>query len=147
MLEYIFFDPRPRDLFIQFLESHGVECSHKEDDGVITVMGSEDIDDELNDRIEDYYDEMLDYNQELSDQSSDTDPDNFQTSGIMLNLKDGATVYAPIKAQILNKVVEALSADEFAEFIDNLATAIEEKDVRTLCERIRDLKEQKDRQD
>ena len=63
MLEYVFFDERPRDQFVTFLQQKSVELKLEEDEGLLKVWISEDLDDDLDEAIEDFYDDMIALNQ------------------------------------------------------------------------------------
>jgi len=65
MLEYVFFDERPRDQFVNFLQEKTVELKLEEDEGLLKVWISEDLDDDIDEAIEDFYDDMMALNQQL----------------------------------------------------------------------------------
>ena len=65
MLEYVFFDERPRDQFVNFLQEKMVELKLEEDEGLLKVWISEDLDDDIDEAIEDFYDDMMALNQQL----------------------------------------------------------------------------------
>ena len=47
MLEFVFFDERPRDQFVNFLQEKTVELKLEEDEGLLKVWISEDLDDDI----------------------------------------------------------------------------------------------------
>ena len=63
--EYFFFDERPRQRLIGVLRAEHLEPDLSRGDGGRLVALAEEIDDELDARIEAFYDEMPDYNQRL----------------------------------------------------------------------------------
>ena len=65
MLEFVFFDPRPRQRFVDFLRARGVPVEELQDDETCGVGIPEDTDDGLMDDIEACYEEMMAFNQEL----------------------------------------------------------------------------------
>ena len=65
MLEYIFFDERPWRRFIEYLESLGLEPEASSGEEGWLVALPEDLDDEVDDKIEAFYDQMLDVNESL----------------------------------------------------------------------------------
>lgn len=138
MLDYIFFHQIPFDRFVAFLEEKGVrpetECS---DDG-FEVSVSEDLDDALSDEVEGRYDELMALNQELFDSEQSQDADNYHAAGVVLNLKDGSTVYADVDSRLLARVMEVLTAEEFGQLVNAIVDAVEEPDSRSLCQRGRD---------
>ena len=60
MLEYVFFDPCPRQRFVDFLRARGIRVDELDDDDVCGVAIPKDKDDELMDEIEACYPEELD---------------------------------------------------------------------------------------
>ena len=59
MLEYVFFDPRTRRQFVDFVERRGLVVQQGEDDESYGVAIPEDIDDALLEAIEARYDELM----------------------------------------------------------------------------------------
>lgn len=137
MLEFIFFSPEPRDLFVSFVQKRNIEVELKDEEDSYLVLLPEDIDDANNDAIEDYYDEMFDYNQTLMESTENT-ADDYVAAGVVLNLKDGSSIYADMQPALLNKIMSVLSTDEFAIMVDSIVKAVEDKDQRSFCEKMRD---------
>jgi hypothetical protein len=65
MLEYIFFAEPPWRSFLEYLENLDLTPKSTLTEETWLVALPEDIEDELFDRIEAFYDQMLDYNEEL----------------------------------------------------------------------------------
>ena len=59
MLEYIFFDQRARDGFVRFVQEKGLDPVCEADDEVWKVLLPEGLQDELSERVEARYDEMM----------------------------------------------------------------------------------------
>lgn len=138
MLEYVFFDRRPYEQFVDFVRQLGLapECSEDEDNFEVALP--EDLDAELNDRIEAFYDEMMDLNRELFDSEREQDGDNYQAAGVVVNLQDGRTVYADVDSALLGRIMTVLTPQEFGEVVNAIVDAVEHPDTRTFCQRMRD---------
>ena len=138
MLEYVFFDPRPRDRFLGFVAGEGLEPRTAEDDGLLKVMLPEELDEALAERIEDFYDEMMELGRELYEQEGDQEEVGYHAAGITVQLADGSNVYAQVDPQLLGRIMEVLSPGEFNQVVNAIVEAVENPDARSLCQRMRD---------
>jgi hypothetical protein len=132
MLEFIFFDPRPRDVFIAQLEEMGVksECRQKGDE--LLVLLSDDTEPNTLDRVEEHYEATLKMSEQLMAEAEGVD--HFSLAGVEVNLKNGP-VMATVDPKLLEKLLSVLSFDELGRFVDSIASAVEEPDIRPLCKR------------
>lgn len=131
MLEFVFFDPRPRDKFLAFLDQAAVESTLRDDDEVLNVAIDEAIDDQLLTRIEAFYDEMMTFNQRLMEQESPAQ----HAAGVVVNLASGDTVYAQLEPDLLARIMTVLTPAELGTLVDAVVEAVENPDDRTLCQR------------
>jgi hypothetical protein len=138
VLDYIFFHPIPFDRFMDFLNQKGVQPETRCDDGSYQVRVPDDLADALSVEIEERYDELMALNQELFESEQRDGPDNYHAAGVVVNLKDGTTVYADVEARLLSRVMTVLSAEEFGQLVDAIIDAVEDPDARSLCQRVRD---------
>lgn len=137
MLEYVFFHQQPFDEFLLFLESmqveplkHGVE--HSDVEGLIVYL-QDDLDDELSDRIERYYDEMMRLNEQLV-AGEEAKEDSSQV-GVAVSVADGRSVLASVEPEILNRILTVISHQQLGELVDAIVDAVENPDDRPLCKR------------
>jgi hypothetical protein len=139
MLEYVFFNAEPRARFCAFLSERGIEATLAEGETELLVQVHEDaVDDQLADALDAYYDEMFALDQEIHGRHAATGGDEYQGSGVVVNLKDGTAVYAEIPPALLNKVMQALTLSELSDLVNAIADAVENPDPRSLCQRARD---------
>lgn len=138
MLEYVFFDPRPRDRFVAHAREQGLEPAMEEDDGLLKVLLPEEIDDELAERIEDFYDEMMELGRDLYEQDAASDEVGYHAAGITVQLADGTNVYAQVDPQLLGRIMQVVSPEEFNLVVNAIVEAVENPDERSLCQRMRD---------
>jgi hypothetical protein len=143
MLDYVFFDPRPCRRFVQFLEQRGVV--HELDDvddafdlDTLEVRVPEDLDEALEQAIEDEYERLMAWSQELAEQAGGEAGGDYQAAGVVVNLKDGRTVYAHIDSGLLSRIMAAVTPREFGLVVDAIVDAVENPDERSLCGRMRD---------
>lgn len=137
LLEYIFFNEEPCNRFKQFLQSKQVELLKEGIDETdleaFVVYIADDLDDELSEQIEVFYDEMMELNEALVMQDENTDEMN--NVGLAVSLKDGRSVLATVDPDVLNRVLTVISHDELGQLVDTIADAVENPDERPLCKR------------
>jgi len=135
MIEYIFFHQKPCDLFGQFLEQLQIpfETNIEETDveGLLIAL-ADDLDDEVSNKIESYYDELLEMDEALLVENPD---DLIDQAGLAVTLNNGQSTFVSIDPDVLNRMLTAVSRDEIAAFIDAIVNAIETPDDRPLCKR------------
>jgi len=137
MLEYVLFHKKPLELFVEFLKSHDITAETSEDDGVFEIKIPEDFEDELLDKIEERYDELMDMNQELYYTENAPSAENFRMASITISLKNGDSTMAHIRPELLSQVLEVISNDELFELVQTIAEAVENPDERTYCQKVR----------
>ena len=132
MLEFVFFDLRPRDVFLAQLKEVGVEseCCQKGDE--LLVLMSDDIASDTLDRVEQYYEGTLQMSEQLMAEAEGVD--HFNLAGVEVNLKNGPVI-ATVDSKLLEKLLSVLNFDELGRFVDSIAKAAEEPDMRPLCKR------------
>ena len=140
MLEYVFFDQRPHRKFIDYLRAKGLDPESEAKDEAFAMESLEvripqGLGDDLEAEIEAFYDRMMEWGQELAEQVEEGD---CHTAGVVLNLKDGRTVYAQVDPVLLGRVMEALTPEELGKVVNAIVDAVEQPDERSFCRRVRD---------
>lgn len=138
MLEYVFFDERPRDQFVNFLQEKSVELKLEDDEDLLKVWISEDLDDDIDEAIEDFYDDMMALNQQLYEDENNEAEVGYNAAGIVLELNTGENVYAQVDPELLGRIMTVVTPDEFNTVVNAIVEAVENPDVRTPCQRIRE---------
>ncbi len=140
MLDFIFFHQKPYALFIEKLDALNLSYSifPNAQDSQFEIQLDEDLPDEILEEIEAIYDQLLDINQQLIEEEEGRNPDNYQLSSIAINLADGRVSHAQIASEKINKILQVLSPEEFAEVVSAIADAVENPDSRSLCQQVRD---------
>ncbi|MCU7930828.1 MAG: hypothetical protein KZQ90_08510 [Candidatus Thiodiazotropha sp. (ex Codakia rugifera)] len=133
MLEYIFFDERPWQGFIDYLKKLGLKpLATSAEEGWLVAL-PEDLDDAMDEKIEAYYDKMLTLNEALiADQEG---MDHLHRAGVNVTLADGRVVQAEIDPVLMQRLLEAVSPEELGEFVNAIADAVEHPDQRPFCQR------------
>lgn len=139
MLEYVFFHDEPRTRFQHYLSELNIGWIQVDGDPESLVQVAEDeVDDALADRIEAVYDELFSADQALYDASLPESAEHYAGSGLVVNLKDGRSVYADLSPALLNRVLSAVSPEELGTLVDAIVSAVENPDERSFCQRMRE---------
>jgi len=133
MLEYIFFNKKTCHLFEKAAISAGIKPVINYADECFTVTIPEDLDEVILEKLEDDYDELMDIDRDLTEQQDSVD--DIHAAGITIQLKDGRFVYASVAPELLNKVMQSISADELNTLVCAITEAVENPDERGLCQR------------
>ncbi|MCG8016578.1 MAG: hypothetical protein JAY97_10215 [Candidatus Thiodiazotropha sp. 'RUGA'] len=133
MLEYVFFDQRPWQEFVDYLKQLGLVIETARDDEEWLVYVPEELDDETDEKIEARYETLLEMNEQLvAEQQGVAHVDK---AGINVSLMDGRVVQAEVDPQLINRLLQVVSAEELGEFVSAIALAVEQGDERSLCQR------------
>ncbi len=133
MLEYVFFDLRPRDLFVSQVNELGVEAHMKEKGEELLVLLPDDIDEGTVDQVETLFMDTLEMSESLMAEAEGVD--SFDITGVEVKLASGESVMASVDAKILTKLLSVLDFDELAMFVDSITAAVEKPDHRPICKR------------
>lgn len=130
MLEYVFFDEGLRDKFVAFVSAKGIECHCSDDKGLIAAV-PEDLDDDVSDAIEDYYDLLLKENEDLLEGTEDALEKH--AAGVQVQLQDGSSLMIRIDPDTLGRLLKELSLVELRDFVQGIAEQVEKGEDRPLC--------------
>lgn len=130
MLEYIFFDAELREKFSAFMRDHGQEATLSEEGGLIAAI-AEDLDDELQKKIDDYYDVLLQENADKLEETEDALVIN--AAGVQVQLADGSSCTIRLAPDLLGRLLKCLSAEEIRDLAQTIAEGVERHDNRPLC--------------
>ena len=138
MIDYILFNEKPFELFIDWLRTKNISPETRINDESYQISVPEELDEDLIDEIDEKYDAFLAMNQQLVDQE---EKDNsYQMAGVMVTLKDGSVSYADIEPALLGKVLSVVSVEEFGEIVNVIADAVENPQPKSYCQREREAK-------
>lgn len=132
MLEYVFFDAGIRQKFLDFLTRHGVAGRSNDSDGCIAEV-PEDLDDELADAIDEQYELLLQETAALMEEGDDALETN--VAGVTFQLADGTACTVRLDPDLVARVLNCLSMEEFRDLVQVIAAGIENPDNRPLCHR------------
>lgn len=131
MLEYVFFEEDPRRRFQAFLDQHGVpwtlESGHPEN---LVVVDDSRLDEALADRLESLYDELFALEQSLFLAEKPPPAAAPRVGGIRLHLKDGTELQVDLPQELIDRILRAISPEEFDLLADALVCAFEDSEGR-----------------
>lgn len=142
VMEYVFFDKPLADRFQQFCETLGVECkteqslTHTEDES-FTIFIADNLADELTNKIEDEYSEMLFGEQAAQIEGNSDEGALADACGVQVQLQSGEFTNIAIKPDIMNKILSVLSTEELQSFLAQVAEDIENPKSGPICSRDR----------
>jgi len=134
MIEYLFFNKAVSDRFIAVLKQKGVAWMEEIEpvqDG-ISIKVSEDIGDDLWDELDDVYDQMS-VDDHMMLEAGMRDEGDVSTAGIYLQLKNGEQTIARVDPDIMSRILEVISMEEFNTFLEVIVSSVEEPDDSAIC--------------
>lgn len=139
MLEYVFFHKSLAEKFARQARSFDIETTLIGDEPAWEVHLPEDIDEKVEESLSGYYDELFEQDQDMYEQEHAEETDEYGAAAVELVLENGTKVYAQTDQEIMGKVLSVLDFDELNRLMNDIVFAVENPDVRTICQRYRDL--------
>lgn len=129
---YIFFDEDLRTRFVEYVQMRGVAHSEEPDPmGASVVSIPEDIDDDLYEAIETYYEELSALQEKLLEDTSDRLETN--RAGVRVTLSDGRPCMVRLDPELVSRLLKVLSLEELQELATTIARAAENPDDAPVC--------------
>jgi hypothetical protein len=121
-----------RGRFLAYIQSRGVAHSEKPDPmGGSVVSIPEEIDDDLYEAIETYYEELSAQQEVLLEET----PDRLETNraGVRVTLSDGRPCNVRLDPALVSRLLRVLSLEELQELATTIARAAENPDDAPIC--------------
>ena len=134
MLEYVLFAEQLRDRFTSWLDDNGIDYQAAGDEEELLVLIDEDIDADVQDRIDAQYDLLLDESARIADAEDDS-PNAVHLVGIQFQRSDGVVGMVRISPELANRLHRSLDMVELQAFVQTVVEAVEEPDSGPLCRR------------
>ncbi|MBI5006013.1 MAG: hypothetical protein HZB95_02695 [Nitrosomonadales bacterium] len=129
MIEYIFFDAALRDKFVSYARQHDVPCNAVEDNLGLVVEVSEDIPEEISDKLEEYYEALEDEQTSLSKAEGDLK----RLAGFRFNLPNGESRMLPLQTEVANRLLVHFTLAEIQALFENVARCTLDPNDEQLC--------------
>lgn len=136
MLEYVLFAEQLRDRFTKWLDDNGVTYRTDGDgDGdELHVLVDEDLDEDMQDKVDEQYDLLLEESARIADAEDDS-PDAVHLVGIQFQRSDGSVGHVRITPELANRLHRCLDMIELQAFVQTVVDAVESPDSGPLCRR------------
>jgi len=131
MMEYIFFNAELAERFAEFTRLIGAGCEERNDNMGLIVAVPEDLDEELDNRLDTYYAHLLDEQAEMVEEA---EPGLKHVTTINITLAGGQPCAIRIEPAMMNRLMSCLSIDEIHQFATTIAHSVENPDNRPLCQ-------------
>lgn len=129
MIEYIFFDATLRDKFLNYAKQHDVPCAAIDDNMGMVVEVSEDIPEELADRIEEFYEALEDEQANLSKAEGEMK----SLAGFRFNLPNGESRMLPLPTNMANRLLLHFTLEELQTLFETVARTALNQNEDHLC--------------
>jgi len=130
MIEYIFFDANLQNKFVEYSASLGISCTLHDDQMGLVVAVPEDIGDDLEDALEERYDELQAEQSRLLTQE---EGGLKQLAGFRYNLPDGQSRMAPLETDTANRLLSVFSIEEIQSLFERVARSALSQEEKPLC--------------
>ncbi len=117
MIEYIFFDAALRDKFMNYAGQHGVPCTAIDDNMGMVVEIPEDIEEELADKLEEFYEALEDEQSHMSKAEGDLN----RLAGFGFKLPNGEARMLPLSTDMANRLMLHFKLEEIQELLNSTA--------------------------
>jgi hypothetical protein len=134
MLEYVLFATPLRDRFTKWLDDNDVVYRTAGDGNELLVLVDEDLDEEMQDRVDEMYDLLLDESAGIADEEDDS-PDAVHLVGIQFQRSNGVVGMVRITPELANRLHRCLDMVELQALVQTVVDAVENPDNGPLCRR------------
>lgn len=132
--DYIFFDEGLRDRFVAFAQNLGLPSGTACDAmGSHVVSLPDNLDDELEDKIESAYEDLMAEQRDLVDAGDDADAR--RVMGVNIERPDGTTQVVRVPGDYALRLMEHFTLDEIRELVTAIATEVLAPRDGPLCKR------------
>ncbi len=133
-LEYLFYTTPVFDKFVLVLDDKGIPWTYSEEaiHNFSVVHITEEAIEPHWDEMDDLYDELA-IEDQRSMESNGNNSTDINTAGIHIQLSDNTQTIAQVNPDVINRILDVISPDEFTEFIDTVVKSVEYPDDTPVC--------------
>lgn len=136
MLDYIFFNDKLNDKFVQFLQDNNIPFSQEQDDSFGTVQGSiigisEDISEDTLDELQNLYDILQKKQEQILENSDESLITN--VAGMEVALKDDKICTLKVDPEIVSKMLTVVSFEELQSFVEDVTQCVQNPISKPAC--------------
>lgn len=100
--------------------------------GMIVAV-PEDMGEDIEDKIETNYDELMENAEELL--IEDGEGAEKDVAAITISLQSGETIYASVDPKVLNRILGVITTQELNDLVNSIVSSVENPDDRPFCNR------------
>lgn len=131
MLEYIFFDEGLRRRFVEFARSRGASCQESGDGMGLVAAVAEDLTEEADAALEQFYDQLQEEQAALTDRSEGGLKKH--GAGVEVTLGDGRPCLVRLSPEMANRLLACFSPQELHELVSAIARSVETPSAGPVC--------------
>ena len=120
--EYVFFNEALCSRFLASLTEQGQESQQKRDGDNISVFVDEDIDDEMMDRLEALYDDLMDEQRTIQIASDMQQDDAIHRVGVQYSDANGEVAQVHLDPELVSRLMREIAIDELQELVQSIAS-------------------------
>ena len=120
--EYVFFNEALCSRFLASLAEQGQGCEQKREGGNISVFVDEDIDDDMMDRLEALYDDLMDEQRTIQVDSDMQQDDAIHRVGVQYTNADGAVAQVHLDPELVARLMREIGIDELQALVQSIAS-------------------------
>ena len=91
----------------------------------LVVVDEGGMDDELAERVESFYDELLAMEQDIQDTRIPQATPHDDRNGVVVTLQDGRPIFAGLPSGLVPRLLTVITAEELTAMVDAIARAVE----------------------
>jgi len=133
--EYVFFNDALCSRFLASLSEQGQGCEQKREGGNISVFVDEDIDDDMMDRLEALYDELMDEQRTIQIDSDMQEDGAIHRVGVQYTDADGVVAQVHLDPDVVARVMRELGIDELQALVQSVASQVLAGGSSPLCKK------------
>ena len=137
MIEYIFFEAPLRNAFVEYAEGLGITCALHDDPMGLVVAIPEDIAENLEDALEERYDELQEEQARLL---AEEEGGLKRMAGFRFDLPDGQSRMVPLQPDMANRLMAGFRLDEIQALFEAVARSAVSAEENRLCKVLADKK-------
>jgi hypothetical protein len=132
--EYIFFDQRLSERFVQFAAAHKIDSKVRPDtmQGFVVAL-TEDLSDELQDLLEDQYETLM--LEQMAALEANDDESDRSVMGVDVELASGQSCVVRIPSTLGRRLFDIFSTDEIHELVISIVRSVENPGKGPLCKK------------
>ena len=133
--EYVFFNEALCSRFLASLAEQGQACEQKREGGHISVFVDEDIDDNMMDRLEALYDELMDEQRRIQIDSDMQEEDGIHRVGVQYTDTNGVVAQVHLDPGMVARLMREIGIDEMQALVQSIASQVLAGGNAPLCKK------------